>query len=169
MGRGQAGTARRGVTLASAMTTPEQFISRLDEPKRSELARLHALIQKTLPAFAPSVSATMIGYGKYHYRYPSGREGDSYRVALASNKTGISIYVSAVDAGGWLAEQEKERLGKASVGKSCIRFKRIADIDVAALTRVLRKARNATAPGEVGAPHPAKKPVEKVAGKKRPT
>lgn len=93
----------------------------------------------------------MIGYGPYHYRYASGREGDSARVGLAINKTGFSVYVSCVDEKGYLAEQAKARLGKASIGKSCIRFKRLADIELDVLREVLAKARTATAIGDVKA------------------
>ena len=96
----------------------------------------------------------MIGYGPYHYRYATGREGDSARVALASNKTGFSVYVACVDSKGYLAEQAKARLGKASVGKSCIRFKRLDDIDLDVLADVLAKSRKATAIGDVTATMP---------------
>jgi uncharacterized protein DUF1801 len=151
------------------MTTPDQYIAKIDdEPKRAEVRRLHALIRKTLPSFEPGVFGTMLGYGKYHYRYPSGREGVSYRVALASTKTGISVYVCAVDERGWLAEQAKDRLGKASVGKSCIRFKRLADIDLAALTNVLKRARTVLPPGAID-PKAEKTATKKAATKKAAT
>lgn len=131
--------------------TPDHYIANTPEPKRSELAQLHALIRRAVPSFEPYVAGSIIGYGKYQYRYESGREGSSCRVGLAGNKTGISVYVTCVDAGGWLAEQWKDRLGKAAVGKSCIRFKRLSDIDVGALTKVLAIAKKLPAPGEVGA------------------
>jgi hypothetical protein len=131
--------------------TPEQYIAAIAEPKQSELARLHALIRKTAPTFEPVVHNGMIGYGRYHYRYPSGREGDSFRIALAGNKTGISVYVSVVDDGGYLAEQAKDELGKASVGKSCIRFKQLSDIDLGVLATVLRRAKKGRAIGETTA------------------
>jgi len=95
------------------------------------------------------MAGSMIGYGKYHYRYESGREGVSCRVGLAGTKTGISVYVTCVDEGGWLAEQWKDRLGKADVGKSCIRFRRLADINLDALAKVLRIARKLRAPGQI--------------------
>jgi hypothetical protein len=129
--------------------TPSQYIKAVPEPKRSELAQLDALIRKTVPSFEPFMAGSMIGYGKYHYRYASGREGDSCRVGLSGNKTGISVYVSCMVDGEWLAEQAKDRLGRATVGKSCIRFKRLADIDLGVLTQVLRDSEKAGAPGQV--------------------
>ena len=126
------------------MKTPAEYIAAADEAKRPELKALHALIRKTLPKLKPCMVHGMIGYGAYHYKYASGREGDTARVALASNKTGFSVYVSAVDAKGrYLAEQAKAKLGKASVGKSCIRFKKLADVEIDALRDVLEQVKSA--------------------------
>ena len=88
----------------------------------------------------PAGSTHMSGYGPYHSVYESGRAGDSYRVALASNKTGFSIYVQAMDDKGYLAKQAKDRLGRASIGKACIRFKKPEDLDLKALADVLKRA-----------------------------
>jgi len=141
-------------TTKPTFTTPTQYIAAADEAKRVELTTLHRFIRAALPDHKPCIVHGMIGYGPYHYRYASGREGDSARVALASNKTGFSVYVSCVDEKGYLAEQAKARLGKASIGKSCIRFKRLADIELDVLGEVLSKARTATAIGDVKATKP---------------
>jgi hypothetical protein len=126
------------------MKTPAEYIAAADETKQADLKKLHALIRKTLPELAPCMVHGMIGYGPYHYKYASGREGDTARVALASNKTGFSVYVSAIDQKGrYLAEQAKAKLGKASVGKSCIRFKKLADVEIDALRDVLEQVRDA--------------------------
>ncbi len=92
---------------------------------------------------------SMVGYGAYHYRYETGREGDSARICLSANKTGISLYVAVCDKQGYLAEQAGKRLGKASVGKSCIRFKKLADVDLAVVEEVLRRASALKGIGEV--------------------
>ena len=97
--------ARISVDSPRAIAGQARRCGSVAEPKRSELRKLHALIHKTLPALRPEVWGTMIGYGKYHYRYPTGRQGDCYRIAMASNKTGISVYINAVDERGYLAEQ----------------------------------------------------------------
>ncbi len=144
----------------------EQYIAKIEEPKRSDVKKLHTLITKTVPAFEPAMYGSMIGYGKYHYRYESGHEGVSYRIALASNKGGISVYICAADALGWLAEQAKGSLGKASVGKSCIRFKRLTDLDLGALTTLLKKAKRVGSPGEIDATDPKKPTAKKPTAKK---
>ena len=118
-------------------TTPEGYIDALEEPRRSEMQSLHDLIRRTLPDFQPHIRSGMIGYGEYHYRYASGREGDSSIVALASNKRYISLYVQCTVEGRYLAETYADRLPKASVGKSCVRFKRVADVDQETLRALL--------------------------------
>jgi hypothetical protein len=82
----------------------------------------------------------MLGYGRFHYRYTSGREGDASLVALSSRKAYISLYVLSADENGYLAEQYAARLPKASIGKSCIRFKRADDIDLDVLRELLATA-----------------------------
>jgi len=128
--------------------THEEYIERLDEPRRGDVRALHELIRRTLPELEPTMRFGMLGYGQYHYRYPSGRGGDWVLVAVASNKNYISLYVTAeAPDGGYLAESYQDRLPKASIGKSCVRFKRLGDVDREALERLLRDAARAGFPG----------------------
>ena len=92
----------------------------------------------------------MTGYGPFHYRYASGREGDAHRVAVAARKHGISLYVLALtEDGEYLAEARAGQFPKANVGKSCIRFKRLDDLDLDALRALLQEAGRLPAPGAV--------------------
>jgi hypothetical protein len=129
---------------STAARTPSQYIRTLEEPRRSEIQELHALITKTVPALKPYIIAGMIGYGEYHYKYPSGREGDWCVVGLASRKDYISLYISASDGNQYLAEQFKGALPKASIGRSCIRFKRASDLDLKVVKRILQAAERLT-------------------------
>jgi hypothetical protein len=146
--------------------TPAQYIAAAPHPKRKVLEELDALIRRTVPSFEPYVAGTMLGYGRYHYRYASGREGDSCRVGLASTKTGFSLYVCLADESGYIVEQEKARLGKVDVGKSCIRFKRLEDLNLRVVEELLAKARRMKAPGETTDAAPAKTAAKKPAAKK---
>ncbi|MGH2674235.1 MAG: hypothetical protein ACRDH1_02290 [Actinomycetota bacterium] len=73
--------------MARAPKTPEEYPDRLDEPSRSELRELHDLIRRTVPEFEPYLESGMIGYGRFHYRYPTGREGNWFRIGLASRRS----------------------------------------------------------------------------------
>lgn len=120
---------------------PEDYIAQIGDPvRRSEIEALDKLIREEAPGLPPHIYAGMLGYGRYHYRYASGREGDAAVVALASQKRHISIYVSAADREGYLAERWAERLPGASIGKSCIRFTRLERIDVDELRHLIREA-----------------------------
>lgn len=124
---------------ASIAATPEEYIASLEEPRRSEIAQIDRLIRETLPDLEPFMLNGMLAYGPYHYRYPSGREGDWCRVALASQKNYISLYCCAADEGGYVAERYRERLPKANIGKSCVRFKKLDDLDRGAVQAMLRE------------------------------
>jgi hypothetical protein len=123
-----------------AAETPQDVIAALEEPRRGEIRLLHELIRETLPDLEPEVTGGMIGYGPYHYRYASGREGDSHVIGLASRKQYISLYVQCTFEGRYVAERYAERLPKASVGKACVRFKRTSDVDLDVLRELLAAA-----------------------------
>lgn len=125
------------------VSTPEEYIAQLEEPRRSDIARLHALITKTVPKLTPCILGGMLGYGPFHYKYASGREGDACRISLASNKAHISLYALGADEDGYVAERYKERLPKASIGKSCVRFKKLDDLDLTALKALLKETAKA--------------------------
>jgi hypothetical protein len=130
--------------------TPLQYIARLDEPRRSQIRELHELVRATVPTLRPRMQAGMIGYGSYHYRGASGREGDWPVIAVASNARYISLYVMATVGDAYLVETYRDRLPKASIGRSCVRFRRLEDLDRAELTQLLREGA-AHAPGSVSA------------------
>ena len=118
----------------------EEYIAALAEPRRTDVAALDALIREHAPGLEPVVAGEMLGYGPFHYRYASGREGDTTLLGLASQKRYISLYVLCATGGRYLAESYVERLPKASVGKSCVRFTRLADIDTAVLGELIAEA-----------------------------
>ena len=125
----------------SVAATHDEYIDALAEPRRGDLRALHELIRATVPHLRPTMEFGMPGYGRYHYRYASGREGDWMLVGMASNINYISLYVTATtDDGRYLAEAFRDRLPKASIGKSCIRFKRLSDVDADVLAELLHTA-----------------------------
>jgi hypothetical protein len=124
---------------AAGVTTPTQYIAALTDPRQGEIRRLHRLIRATVPDLKPFMISGMIGYGPFRYRYPSGREGDGARIALASRKQYISLYACAADARGYVAERYRKELPKADIGKSCVRFKRLEDVDLEVLKALLRE------------------------------
>jgi hypothetical protein len=83
----------------------------------------------------------MLGYGPFHYKYASGREGDTALVGIANNKQYISLYVIAAnEEEGYIAGSYQDRLPKASIGKGCVRIKRLSDVDLDVVAELLRHA-----------------------------
>jgi hypothetical protein len=124
--------------------TPEEYMKALEEPRKSDIAVLDALIRKTVPKLEPFIMAGMLAYGPIRYKYSSGREGDWCKIALASNKNYISLYVCAADETGYIAEQYKQALPKANIGKSCVRFKRLTDVDQKVLAKMIKAGAKAS-------------------------
>ena len=87
----------------------------------------------------------MLAYGPWHYKYASGREGDWFRIGVASNKNYVSLYVCAMDGKSYVAERFKKALPKANIGKACVRFKRVSDLDEAVLAKLIREGAAASA------------------------
>jgi hypothetical protein len=137
------------MATVSKADTPDALIAAIDEPRRSEVRELDGLITSTAPDLERYVISGMLGYGRYHYRGASGREGDWCRIGLANNKATISLHVLAADESGYLPESYADRLPKADIGKSCIRFKRLEDVDLGILEHLIRKAAVGPAPGEI--------------------
>lgn len=125
--------------------TPKEYIDLIDEPRRTDIKKLHLFVTKNFPKLKPFILSGMIGYGKFHYKYKSGREGEWSVLALASQKNYISFYVCIPDGEGYIPERFKKDLPKASIGKSCIRFKKLEDIDINVLKKIIdlsAKAKN---------------------------
>ena len=118
--------------------TPAEYIDMLEEPRKSDIRELDALIRKLAPKLEPHLASGMLAYGRYHYKGKSkGTEGEWFHIGLASNKRYISLYVMAANADGYLAESFKDKLPKADIGRSCVRFKRLSDLDLKALNELI--------------------------------
>lgn len=77
---------------------------------------------------------SIIGYGRYHYRYDSGREGEFMLTGFSPRKSALSLYVMS----GFSNRADKlERLGKHKTGKSCLYVNKLADVDLGVLKEIV--------------------------------
>lgn len=118
----------------------QEYLESIPEPRRSEILTIDALIKRCAPLLKPHFAYNMLGYGSFHYKSKSGREGNWPVISLASRKNYISLYVCALENGKYLAELYKDKLTGSSIGKSCIRFKKLSDIDLSVVEEILKKA-----------------------------
>ena len=121
------------------MNTPAEYIAAVDDKRRPDVSALDALIRTHAPELEPVIMGGLLGYGPFHYRYASGREGDACKLSIASNASYISLYCFAADDDGYVAERYAARLPKAKIGKSCVRFKNLTDLDEKALVALIKE------------------------------
>ncbi|MBP9819160.1 DUF1801 domain-containing protein [Candidatus Woesebacteria bacterium] len=125
----------------------ESYISSVVPERKETIKFLHDFIQKTVPSLKPHFAYNMLGYGSFPYTNYKKEKIEWPVIALANQKNYISVYVCAMVDGEYLAESFAKQLGKVSVGKSCIRFKKLDDLKLDVLATVLKKA--AQSPGLV--------------------
>jgi len=114
-----------------SITTPTAYLASLSPERKVAVTTLHRAIRKAAPQLKPEICQGMLGYGVGPYQTKSGCTGEWFKVGLASQKNYISLYICACDENqGYLAENNQGRLGKVSVGKSCIRFKKLEQLDL---------------------------------------
>ncbi len=117
--------------------------------ERQEIIRfMHGFIQKAAPKLKPHFAYNMLGYGSFPYKNHKNETVMWPTVALANQKQYVSVYICSVIDGKYVAETHKQELGKVSVGKSCIRFKKLEDVNLPVLKKVIQTA--AKRPGLVG-------------------
>ncbi len=140
--------------------TVREYLAAVPAERRELMEFLHDFIQKVVPRLKPHFAANMLGYGSFPYKNSKKEVGEWPVISLANQKQYVSLYVCAVIDGKYVAETHQKELGKVSVGKSCIRLKKLEDVNLAGLKKVLQLA--AKKPGLDGVGASAKK--EKNAG-----
>jgi hypothetical protein len=125
----------------------ETYLAQVPKERKELVLFLHNFIKKISPKFKPHFAYNMLGYGSFPYLNYKKEKILWPIIGLASQKNYISLYICAIDKGEYIAEKHKKELGKVSVGKSCIRFKKLEDLNLPALKKVLQLA--AKSPGLV--------------------
>ncbi|ESQ89694.1 hypothetical protein ABAC460_12560 [Asticcacaulis sp. AC460] len=122
----------------------ETYIASQPEAKRGDMQALHHRILQIMPDCklwfldgknddGKIVSNPNIGYGTRTTTYADGSAREFYQIGISANTTGISVYILGIDDKTYLARTYGTELGKATVTGYCIKFKRLADIDLAVL------------------------------------
>ncbi|MBP7570207.1 MAG: DUF1801 domain-containing protein [Acidobacteria bacterium] len=110
------------------------FLRALPEERRADCRILADMMKELTGADGRMWGSAIVGFGDYHYKYASGREGDWFLTGFSPRKNDLTVYVMAGLDG--YAEQ-LARLGKHKAGKSCLYLKRLADIDLGVLRAIL--------------------------------
>jgi len=129
----------------------ESYLATVPKDRQKDFLFMHNFIKKTVPKLKPHFAYNMIGYGSFPYKNYKKEMISWPVISLANQKNYMSIYVCAVDKGKYIAEKHQKELGKVSVGKSCIRFKKVADLNLPALKKVLLLAQKKPGLAGIGA------------------
>jgi hypothetical protein len=108
-----------------------------DEQRRKDCFRVAELMQELTGAEPRMWGASIVGFGHQHYRYESGREGDWFVVGFSPRKQNLTLYLTS----GFEEHADLlARMGKHSIGKSCLYIKRLTDIDLPTLRALVTRS-----------------------------
>ena len=114
------------------------FLNAIESDAKRKDARRIAKLFRDISAKKPTMwGPTIIGYGSYHYRYESGREGKWFLTGFSPRKQSLTLYIMpGVEKFGPLLK----RLGKHKTGRSCLYINKLADVDMKVLRELVRKS-----------------------------
>lgn len=113
------------------------FFATLDDGQRRDSEELAGLIGDITGEPAVMWGKAIVGFGLQHYTYASGREGDWMKIGFAPRKGQLSLYATCDLA---LLENELKDLGTYTTGKGCIYIKKLADVNLDTLKKLLAAA-----------------------------
>ena len=121
---------------APTAVDPAHFIAAVSHPtRRADAEVLLRMMEEVSGEPAVMWGPTIVGFGSYHYKYESGREGDASAIGFSPRSANLALYglTIAPTAGPLL-----ENLGKCRRGASCLYVNKLADVDLEILTRLAR-------------------------------
>lgn len=105
-----------------------------DEKRRKDCSTIIDMISKHTGLEAKMWGTSIVGFGNYHYKYESGREGDAPLTGIASRANAIVLYLGDFDK----REELLSKFGKHKTGKGCIYIQKLEDIDTNILIKMVK-------------------------------
>ena len=119
-------------------TNVEAFLNGIeDEQRRKDCQAVAKMMQQVTKAKPKMWGSAIVGFGSYHYKYASGREGDWMLVAFSPRKQNLTLYITAGFDG---REDLMMKLGKHKTGKGCLYINKLSDIDTTVLKTLIQKS-----------------------------
>lgn len=116
-------------------TSVGAFLKRIeDSARRADCETVVAIMQRITGKPPKMWGTSMIGFGNYHYKYASGREGSWFVTGLAPRKQNLTLYIMSGFRG---YPRLMGKLGKYKTGKSCLYIKSLSDVDQAVLEQLI--------------------------------
>lgn len=116
----------------------EAFLNSVEDEQKRQDALQVLNMMKEITGYEPVLwGPSIIGFGTYHYKYESGREGDFMRTGFSPRKTALTVYIMP---GFGRYEELMAKLGKYKTGKSCLYIKRLCDVDLEVLGELISES-----------------------------
>ena len=108
-----------------------------DSQRREDAGKVRAMMERLSGEPAKMWGPSIVGFGRYHYKYDSGHEGDMARIGFSPRAKELVLYL----VGGFPPHQAlMDRLGKYRTGKSCLYIKRLSDVDESVLEALVAES-----------------------------
>ena len=128
-----------GPAMRRTGASVEEFLARVPDGQRREDARRLCAMMQEITGERPAMWGTsIIGFGTYHYRYASGREGDSALASFSPRGQHLAIYL--IGEFGDRYQPVLARLGRHKTGKGCLYIRRLDDVDQDALRELIDRS-----------------------------
>lgn len=116
----------------------DDFINGVEEEKKREDSRAILELMKDVTGEDPAMWGTsIVGFGSYHYKYESGREGDWFLTGFSPRKRDLTLYIMP---GFTKYDSLLENLGKYKIGKSCLYINKLEDVDLPTLRKLVKQS-----------------------------
>jgi hypothetical protein len=129
--------------MAENKTTPndqdvEQFLNSVDDERKRKDSFTILELMKQVTGLEPTMwGSSIVGFGNYHYKYASGREGDMILAGFSPRKQNLTLY----NMGGFERYDDLlKKLGKHTTGKGCLYIKRLDDVDLPTLKNLIEES-----------------------------
>ena len=108
-----------------------------DETVRRDARKISELMEKATGEKPKMWGASIVGFGSRHLKYESGREIDYMEIGFSPRKQNLTLYLSGESS---LDSELLSKLGKHKLGKGCLYFKRLSDVDEMALEKLIENS-----------------------------
>jgi hypothetical protein len=127
-----------GLKTKETQANVEEFLDAVkDEQKKKDSFKLLHLMQEVTGKPAKMWGDSIVGFGNYHYKYDSGREGDWFLTGFSPRKQNLSVYIVA----GFSNYQDLMKdLGKYKTASSCLYIKKLEDINTEVLKELIKRS-----------------------------
>ena len=109
----------------------------IDAGRRQDCLTMLGIMKRATGAEPEMWGSSVVGFGRYHYRYASGREGDWFLTGFSPRKRDLTLYIMA---GFERYEDLLARLGRYRTGKGCLYVKRLSDVDLGVLEELITRS-----------------------------